>query len=70
MTLTPAELEANVAAIGREPPFDVAVIGYSQADDERLRAGYERAGATWWLETIHDLRGDAGTMLARIDAGP
>ena len=70
MTLTPAEVRTKIAAIGREPPFDVALIGYSQAGDVEHRAEYERAGATWWLETVHDRRGDAGTMLARIAAGP
>ena len=70
MTMTPAELQGKVAAIGREPPFDVAVIGYSQPGDVELRREYERAGATWWLETIHDLRDRAEPMLARIEAGP
>jgi alkanesulfonate monooxygenase SsuD/methylene tetrahydromethanopterin reductase-like flavin-dependent oxidoreductase (luciferase family) len=70
MTMTPAELETKVATIGRGPPFDVALIGYSSAGNAELHGAYAGAGATWWLEAIHDLRGSAETMLARIEAGP
>ena len=49
---------------------DVAVMGYSTPDDDALRAEYEAAGATWWIEQIHDQRGSADEMRARVAAGP
>ncbi len=49
---------------------DVAVMGYSDAGDQGLRGAYADAGATWWVEQIHDRRGDAQEMLARVEAGP
>lgn len=50
--------------------FDVAVVGQSDAGDHRLHAEYEQAGATWWLECIHDLRGPLDDMLDRVRQGP
>jgi probable F420-dependent oxidoreductase len=44
--------------------FDVAVIG------EGDPSAYEEAGATWWLETIHDQRGTLDEMLALVASGP
>jgi alkanesulfonate monooxygenase SsuD/methylene tetrahydromethanopterin reductase-like flavin-dependent oxidoreductase (luciferase family) len=49
---------------------DVAVMGYSEPGDTELRGAYEAAGATWWVEQIHDGRGDEAAMLARVEAGP
>jgi alkanesulfonate monooxygenase SsuD/methylene tetrahydromethanopterin reductase-like flavin-dependent oxidoreductase (luciferase family) len=49
---------------------DVAVMGYSEAGQRELHESYERAGATWWIEQVFDLRGDAAAMLARVTAGP
>ncbi len=49
---------------------DVAVMGYSEPRQRELHDAYESAGATWWIEQIHDMRGDAAAMLARIEAGP
>jgi alkanesulfonate monooxygenase SsuD/methylene tetrahydromethanopterin reductase-like flavin-dependent oxidoreductase (luciferase family) len=49
---------------------DVAFMGYSEPGDAELRGQYERAGATWWIEQVHDWRGDAEAMLARVAAGP
>jgi probable F420-dependent oxidoreductase len=43
---------------------DVAVIGEGDA------SAYERAGATWWLETIHDDRGSPEAMLSLVESGP
>lgn len=48
---------------------DVAVMGYSNAGDS-LHREYDDAGATWWIEQIHDRRGDADEMRARVAAGP
>jgi hypothetical protein len=46
---------------------DVAVIGDSSRSDPRA---FEEAGATWWLETVHDQRGSLDEMLASVEAGP
>jgi probable F420-dependent oxidoreductase len=67
MTVSPADLERAVTAIGRRDDFDVAVLGYAdRADPEAYRA----AGATWWLESVHDRRGSYDDMLALVHAGP
>jgi alkanesulfonate monooxygenase SsuD/methylene tetrahydromethanopterin reductase-like flavin-dependent oxidoreductase (luciferase family) len=67
MSMSPEDVASSIASIGRGDEFDVAVLGESDRADP---AGYERAGATWWLESIHDLRGDVGTMLALVRRGP
>jgi hypothetical protein len=61
-------------------PFDIAVPGESNgADPGRadLHARHAEAGATWWIEAIHqwreDLPDDVPWPVAarrRIDAGP
>lgn len=61
-------LAQSVRTIGRTGDFEVAFNGYSQAG-ESVRE-YADAGATWWLENVHDLRGDVETLVARIEAGP
>jgi probable F420-dependent oxidoreductase len=67
MTLSPEDVARGVEAIGRHDDFDVAVIGYH----ERVApSDYEHAGATWWIESIHDLRGDYDDMRALVRAGP
>jgi alkanesulfonate monooxygenase SsuD/methylene tetrahydromethanopterin reductase-like flavin-dependent oxidoreductase (luciferase family) len=52
---------------GSPPDFDVAVIGESGRGDPRA---YAEAGATWWLESMHDQRGSAEDVLALVKAGP
>jgi probable F420-dependent oxidoreductase len=51
---------------GREN-FDVAVLGQR---DVSVPAAFEQAGATWWLENVHDGRGTPEEMLALVAAGP
>jgi alkanesulfonate monooxygenase SsuD/methylene tetrahydromethanopterin reductase-like flavin-dependent oxidoreductase (luciferase family) len=68
MTMSAKELADNVRRIGRADDFDVAFNGYSEVG-ESVRA-YAEAGATWWLENVHDMRGDVDTLIARIAAGP
>jgi alkanesulfonate monooxygenase SsuD/methylene tetrahydromethanopterin reductase-like flavin-dependent oxidoreductase (luciferase family) len=70
MTMSPNDVRAAVERIGREPPFDVAVEGYSEPGEHELYEAYARAGVTWWFEELHDRRGDADAMLARVEAGP
>ena len=74
MTLAPDELAAMVATIRRHrtsaAPFAVVLDGYSTAAEGALTREYAAAGATWWLESIHGLRGPRADLLARVAAGP
>jgi probable F420-dependent oxidoreductase len=47
--------------------FDVAVLGEGGAITP---AAYEQAGATWWLENVHDRRGSLEEVLQLVGAGP
>jgi alkanesulfonate monooxygenase SsuD/methylene tetrahydromethanopterin reductase-like flavin-dependent oxidoreductase (luciferase family) len=53
-------------------PFEVALFAWSDAGPAgaEVVAGYERAGATWWLESLSGMRGPLDELLARIEAGP
>lgn len=67
MTLTPDDVRRSIETIGRSDDFDVAVLGErEQAEPE----AYERAGATWWLENLHDERGTLDDVLALVCGGP
>ena len=68
MTMTAEELAEKVSRIGRTEGFDVAFNGYSEPG-ESVRE-YADAGATWWLENVHDMRGDVDALIGRIEAGP
>ncbi len=74
MAKSPERIAEMVAEIWRnrttEAPFEVAVDGYSEAGDPALPRAYGAAGATWWLESIHDVRGPLDEMMARVKAGP
>ena len=63
MVLSPAEIADAAAQI----PGDVAVIGYADRADWRA---YEAAGASWWLESLHDLRGPADELRRIVRDGP
>jgi alkanesulfonate monooxygenase SsuD/methylene tetrahydromethanopterin reductase-like flavin-dependent oxidoreductase (luciferase family) len=63
MRMSPDEIRAEGTA-------DVAVMGYSQAGEQELHTSYEEAGATWWLESLHDRRAPFDELLARVAAGP
>jgi alkanesulfonate monooxygenase SsuD/methylene tetrahydromethanopterin reductase-like flavin-dependent oxidoreductase (luciferase family) len=66
-----AEMVANVMRHRTtDAPFEVAIDGYSKAGDPRLPRAYGAAGATWWLESIHDVRGPLDEVMARVEAGP
>ncbi|HET8895285.1 MAG TPA: TIGR03619 family F420-dependent LLM class oxidoreductase [Gaiellaceae bacterium] len=67
MTMTADELARNIAEIGRDEGFDVAVHGYSDSCDP---AAYAQAGATWWLEDMHDMRASFDDLLLEVVAGP
>ncbi|MFL5982419.1 MAG: LLM class flavin-dependent oxidoreductase [Gaiellaceae bacterium] len=66
-TLSPEDVARSVERIGREDAFDVAVLGQSDRGDP---AAYARAGATWWLENLHDTRGSVDDVLALVARGP
>jgi alkanesulfonate monooxygenase SsuD/methylene tetrahydromethanopterin reductase-like flavin-dependent oxidoreductase (luciferase family) len=67
MTMTAAELADRTSSLG---DVDVAVVGYSELGDTALRDEYAQAGATWWLESIHDRRDTFDAMLDRVRLGP
>jgi probable F420-dependent oxidoreductase len=67
MTATPDELRTLAEGFELD---DVAVLGYSEPGQSELHQAYEDAGATWWIEQVHDARADLEAMLARIEAGP
>ncbi len=74
MAKSPERIAEMVAEIRRnrttDAPFEVAIDGYSEAGDPALPRAYRTAGATWWLESIHDARGPLSEMIARVKAGP
>ncbi len=71
MTLTPDDVAERLATIeelrGGLDGFDVVVQGLSDLADP---AAYGEAGATWWLENVHDVRGPFDEMLALVASGP
>jgi hypothetical protein len=74
MSKSPERVAEMVAEIRRyrttEAPFEVAVDGYSESGERALPRAYAAAGATWWLESIHDVRGPLDEMMERVEAGP
>ena len=74
MAKSPGRIAGMVDEIWRhrttEGPFEVAIDGYSEPGDAGLTRAYGAAGATWWLESIHDVRGPLDEMMARVNAGP
>jgi alkanesulfonate monooxygenase SsuD/methylene tetrahydromethanopterin reductase-like flavin-dependent oxidoreductase (luciferase family) len=74
MAKSPERIAEMVAEIRRhratKAPLEVAVDGYSEADDPTLPRAYEEAGATWWLESIHGMRGTPEEVMVRVEAGP
>ena len=66
VTLSPDDITRSIATIGRSDGYDVAVLGES----DRMNPGaYAQAGATWWLENLHDKRGGVDEMLALVQQG-
>jgi hypothetical protein len=45
-------------------------MGHVERGDSETPAAYADAGATWWLENVHDMRGDLDEMLALVRQGP
>jgi alkanesulfonate monooxygenase SsuD/methylene tetrahydromethanopterin reductase-like flavin-dependent oxidoreductase (luciferase family) len=67
MTLGPDEVARSIDTICRTEGFDVAVLGQMDLGEP---AAYEEAGATWWLENVHDRRGRPEELLRLVGAGP
>ena len=71
MTMSPDDVRASLETIRRArtsaEPFDVGVLGRSDRSDP---ASYADAGATWWVESVHDQRGAVDEMRALVAAGP
>jgi alkanesulfonate monooxygenase SsuD/methylene tetrahydromethanopterin reductase-like flavin-dependent oxidoreductase (luciferase family) len=63
----PQQLMRRLEGLERAEGFDVVV----QGDSDRTNPDeYSQAGATWWLDSIHDQRGDFDAMLRRVGEGP
>jgi alkanesulfonate monooxygenase SsuD/methylene tetrahydromethanopterin reductase-like flavin-dependent oxidoreductase (luciferase family) len=67
VTLSPEDVARSIDFIGRGNDYEVAVLGQT---DRGEPAAYEQAGATWWLENLHDLRGSPEEILQLVAAGP
>jgi len=67
MTLSPDDIARSIATIGRSGDYDVAILGQHDRGDP---AAYEGAGATWWLENLHDERGSIDEVFALVQEGP
>jgi probable F420-dependent oxidoreductase len=69
--LSPADLARSLETIlalrPGSAPFDVAVLGHSDRGDP---GAYAAAGATWWLENIHERRAPLPELEALVAAGP
>lgn len=71
MLVSPERLGAMIGNLSpTSASYDIALAGLSAAGDNRLPHAYADAGATWWLESIHGLRGSFTEMKARVAAGP
>jgi alkanesulfonate monooxygenase SsuD/methylene tetrahydromethanopterin reductase-like flavin-dependent oxidoreductase (luciferase family) len=75
VTRMPEQLAAELAYIQSarpdpDAPFDVAVFGNSEPGISAQVREYEQAGATWWLESIHEMRGTPDKLMERVKAGP
>ena len=66
-TLSPDELARSIETIGRGDDFEVAVLAQT---DRSNPSEYAQAGATWWLENLHDGRGSPADVLEVVGAGP
>jgi alkanesulfonate monooxygenase SsuD/methylene tetrahydromethanopterin reductase-like flavin-dependent oxidoreductase (luciferase family) len=73
-TATPTEMNTSPEQLARMIDGysfgDVAVMGYSAPGERALHEAYAGAGATWWIEQVHDGRGSVDEILARVSAGP
>jgi probable F420-dependent oxidoreductase len=73
MTLSPEDVSRSLETIrslrDSDNPFDVVVMGHVDPGDRETPTAYSEAGATWWLENVHDRRGNFDEMLALVRHG-
>ena len=73
MTRSPEEVAQSLETIrglrGSLDGFDVAVMGHVEPGDTETPVAYDEAGATWWLENVHDGRGDFDAIRALVRRG-
>jgi probable F420-dependent oxidoreductase len=67
MTLSPDDIARSITTIGRPDQYDVAVLGERDRGDP---LAYAEAGATWWLENLHEKRGSLDEVLELVTTGP
>lgn len=67
---SPTEMTMAPDDVREERQQGIAVMGYSDPGHAALRQRYAQAGATWWLESLHDRRGTFDELLARVAAHP
>jgi alkanesulfonate monooxygenase SsuD/methylene tetrahydromethanopterin reductase-like flavin-dependent oxidoreductase (luciferase family) len=57
-----------------DTPFDLVTMGYLQSMDETKQSktlqAYSRAGVTWWLESLFQLKNSYYKMAKLIEQGP
>ncbi len=74
MTMEPAEFEDRLMEIRShllpQAPFEAVAMGYSQPTETDTVRAFRDAGATVWLESLHDIRGTPEEALSRVLAGP
>jgi len=76
--LTPQDVKAVKDFITQErtstEPFDIAIINWTDPSDPvkaaQKVARYERAGATWWLESLYTLQDSLENLRRCIRLGP
>jgi alkanesulfonate monooxygenase SsuD/methylene tetrahydromethanopterin reductase-like flavin-dependent oxidoreductase (luciferase family) len=77
MALTPDDVAARVArirseraALGRDGPFEVAILGRSDGIERGTLQAFEDAGLTYWLESLSPMRAPVDQLREVIAAGP
>jgi len=74
VTRPPEKIAEDVAYIlqhrPQTGPFYIAVDGITPAAAGSLVREYQQAGATWWFEMLHQMRGTPQELMHRIQAGP
>jgi alkanesulfonate monooxygenase SsuD/methylene tetrahydromethanopterin reductase-like flavin-dependent oxidoreductase (luciferase family) len=75
--LTPHDVKKIIAHVSSHratlKSFDVCVSGTTPSNPEegaKIVQPYVEAGATWWSESISDMRGSSEEMRERINQGP
>jgi alkanesulfonate monooxygenase SsuD/methylene tetrahydromethanopterin reductase-like flavin-dependent oxidoreductase (luciferase family) len=67
---TPTEMTMSPEDVRDETQREIVIMGYSTPGERALYDAYADAGATWWIEHLHDRRGTLDELLARVSAGP